>query len=231
MHGFAATNARRASIAAFLASVLLAASPAHAQLEPARLRSGATPTLPLSNVVGSGQAWLLVSLNAEGVVTSIDTLSVTAPFDDIVRAAVRRWTFSPATEDGEPLTSGSEVLVVAIFRPPSLHTLAAPSQPRGTPGSNPRPAPVPIPVATAMPVYPTNAVGSGTVIVEAEVTLDGAVGAAAVIRSHPGFDRSALDAARRWRFQPATRNGRPVPSVAYLVFGFREPAVVSPARR
>ena len=79
MHGFAATNARRASIAAFLASVLLAASPAHAQLESARLRSGATPTLPLSNVVGSGQVWLLVSLNAEGVVTSIDTLSATAP--------------------------------------------------------------------------------------------------------------------------------------------------------
>ncbi len=49
-----------------------------------------------------------------------------------------------------------------------------------------------------------------------------------VVRSRSGFDIAAVNAARRWRFRPATRDGQPVRSVAYLVFGFREPVVVLP---
>ena len=35
----------------------------------------------------------------------------------------------------------------------------------------------------------------------------------------------ATNAAREWRFRPARRKGKAVSSVAYIVFGFREPVV------
>jgi protein TonB len=52
---------------------------------------------------------------------------------------------------------------------------------------------------------------SGRVLVEAIVTSDGTVASATVVRSlDPGLDRNALEAAREWRFRPATLDGQPV---------------------
>ena len=35
------------------------------------------------------------------------------------------------------------------------------------------------------------------------------------------FDRAAIEAARQWRFQPATRNGEPVAATVQLPVEFR----------
>lgn len=57
----------------------------------------------------------------------------------------------------------------------------------------------------------------GTVIVEGIVDCDGSFGNFRVIQSLPlGLTEATLDALSRWRFDPATRNGRPI-SVWYTV--------------
>ncbi|MGH8032333.1 MAG: energy transducer TonB, partial [Luteimonas sp.] len=78
------------------------------------------------------------------------------------------------------------------------------------------PAPAPAPaspgpelraISTPAPRYPPEALRSGTageVQVEFTVAVDGSVSAARVVRAIPPrvFDREAVAAVRRWRFEP-----------------------------
>ncbi|NIJ69240.1 energy transducer TonB [Xanthomonas sp. 60] len=68
-------------------------------------------------------------------------------------------------------------------------------------------APALRPVSTPAPRYPTEALRSGTsgeVLVEITVGTDGSVTNARVLRATPArtFDREALNAVKRWRFEP-----------------------------
>ncbi|GAB6195304.1 energy transducer TonB [Lysobacter xanthus] len=63
------------------------------------------------------------------------------------------------------------------------------------------------PLSTPMPAFPTEALRSaqsGEVQVEFTVAPDGSVSAARVVRATPArvFDRAAVNAVKRWRFQP-----------------------------
>ena len=51
----------------------------------------------------------------------------------------------------------------------------------------------------------------GTVVLEALVRKDGKVDVVHLLRSlRFGLDQSAIEALRRWRFRPGTKNGMPV---------------------
>jgi len=50
----------------------------------------------------------------------------------------------------------------------------------------------------------------GRVILEIVVGRDGDVETVKVIRSSPLFDRAAVEAVSRWKYQPALQSGRPV---------------------
>ena len=68
-------------------------------------------------------------------------------------------------------------------------------------------APALRPVSTPAPRYPTDALRAGTsgeVLVEITVGTDGSVTSARVLRATPArtFDREALNAVKRWRFEP-----------------------------
>ena len=53
---------------------------------------------------------------------------------------------------------------------------------------------------------------SGTVLVEVTVTTEGTVEDVQVIRSlEKTLDRQAVDAAKKWRFKPGTKDRKPVP--------------------
>jgi TonB family protein len=61
----------------------------------------------------------------------------------------------------------------------------------------------------------------GTVVVEAIVAPDGAVGSARVTRKvHPDTDAAALAAVRQWRFSPALRDGTAVSVAVYVDVGY-----------
>ncbi|WP_329756963.1 energy transducer TonB [Stenotrophomonas maltophilia] len=81
-------------------------------------------------------------------------------------------------------------------------------------------APTLRPVSTPVPRYPGEALRSGTsgeVLVEITVGTDGSVVNARVLRATPGrvFDREALNAVKRWRFEPVSA---PVTTRRTLVF-------------
>jgi TonB family protein len=61
---------------------------------------------------------------------------------------------------------------------------------------------------------------TGEVTLEAIVDADGKVAAVRVIRSVPGLDEAAMDAARLWEFKPATLNGTPTPVLLQMVMTF-----------
>lgn len=84
-------------------------------------------------------------------------------------------------------------------------------------GSSSAPASIPVAVSSPPPRYPRSALRRGE---SGEVLLDVIVGAngrplrVEVERSSrvPALDAAAVEAVRRWRFQPAQRQGEPVPA-------------------
>ncbi|WMJ70932.1 energy transducer TonB [Stenotrophomonas sp. 24(2023)] len=84
----------------------------------------------------------------------------------------------------------------------------------------PAAAPTLRPVSTPAPRYPAEALRAGTsgeVLVEITVGTDGSVTSSRVLRATPAriFDREALNAVKRWRFEPV---GAPVTTRRTLVF-------------
>jgi TonB family protein len=75
---------------------------------------------------------------------------------------------------------------------------------------------LPMVVSEAHAVYTDEAMAAqieGTILMSCVVTSDGRVGAITVIRSLDtfyGLDNAAIDALRQWRFNPGTKEGKPV---------------------
>jgi TonB family protein len=182
---------------------------------------------------------LRVSVSAAGSVAEIATLDGTEPLASALRTAVASWRFEPALEANKAIAS--HVLVAAVYRPPALYNtpgfhaarpvdsdpaLASPKR------SERGPDRAPVPTTMEAPAFPVNALGDGVALVELLVDVDGNVRAAAIAQSSgSGFNASALDAARRWQFRPATREGDPVEGFAYVLFGFRQPVTLGTAGR
>ncbi|KRA51252.1 hypothetical protein ASD77_16815 [Pseudoxanthomonas sp. Root65] len=105
-----------------------------------------------------------------------------------------------------------------------------------TPGDAPAPSatvplapgdvPVPIPGQTPAPEYPAAAMRNGdqgTVMVRVEVGADG-VPTSVDVAERSGsrdLDRAAVAAVRQWRFQPAQRDGQPVPGAVTVPIDFK----------
>jgi protein TonB len=63
----------------------------------------------------------------------------------------------------------------------------------------------------------------GSVLVEVTILADGTCGEATIVEdaAHDAFGKAALESVRKWKFQPATRGGRPVESKLRLRFTFK----------
>ena len=128
---------------------------------------------------------------------------------------------------------------------PKDGVIAAPPPPARPPTPAPHPATAPPPIAappvntaatsdavvqsSPAPRYPQDALRrglGGTVKVRASIAADGSVADVALAEGsgNRDLDRAALEAVRRWRFKPATRNGQPVASEVSV------PIVFSPIR-
>lgn len=204
---------------------------------PALFRDGALPQIPIQ-AIGGGEVRLELTVSSSGAVSAVKTLRATPPFTDAMSNAVRGWLFRPAEEETEPKPGKpadpklrrpveSKVLVVGIFRPPTLNapTFGEPPKDVASPSNG-----TPFPLASVMPSYPPLARENGIVLVEVRVDPGGGVADAKVIRSAPPFDEPARNAARRWTFRPARVYGRSVAGLAYIVFAFRQPITVTPRK-
>lgn len=97
---------------------------------------------------------------------------------------------------------------------PSLSATAEPVAATTEPAAYDQP---PVSLVRRRPVYPAAALRRGVeghVDVTFTVSETGRVSDVRVLSSNPGtlFNQAALDAVRQWRFQPATRDGSPVPA-------------------
>ena len=107
-----------------------------------------------------------------------------------------------------------------------------------TPAHAQRPAPpitppVVVEGSQVQPSYPDSArqLGvQGTATLRLHVLTDGRVGEVTVEQSagHPDLDQAAIDAARRWRFEPARRGTEPVPVWIRLAMTFSLREVPNP---
>lgn len=91
--------------------------------------------------------------------------------------------------------------------------------------NSPTMPPVPLAGSTPPPRYPARANRrgeSGTVMIEARIGANGVPESVRVARGSGSrdLDRAAVDAVRRWRFQPATQDGRPTTGVVNVPISF-----------
>ncbi len=62
----------------------------------------------------------------------------------------------------------------------------------------------------------------GVVILEVEIDREGRVTSTRILKGLPlGLDEEARQAISQWRFQPAMRNGEPVPAITVLTVNFQ----------
>jgi TonB family protein len=76
------------------------------------------------------------------------------------------------------------------------------------------------------PEFPKNLWGKpGAVAVMAVVGIDGKVGDTKVVSSpHPELNALAVNAVKQWQFDPARKNGKPVPVTITVNVAFQPPA-------
>lgn len=212
---------------AFAALALGVATPGYAQSEtfiPARLLKAELATLPVTTTVGGGEVLIEAIVDRTGVLTRPIILRGTPPYTQLVFDAIGKWRFTPARTvglDGVETTVEMPVSIGAAYRAPTLlngPTLGEAPKEWSRPSVD-----VAYPLATALPNYPPEAREGGVVLLEVTVNEVGNVTETRSVASKGGYESVSRDALANWRFRGASHRARPVPSTAYVLFGFREP--------
>jgi outer membrane biosynthesis protein TonB len=167
------------------------------------------------NAQSGGVAACDVAVTETGAVGAVSVVQDMAPYSDALTQSLPRWRFEPAREKGQAVPA--KVLVLWLARPP-LTAFPAPANPRykGTVA----PDYLPWPTSIAVAPYPPGALGSGIVVLEADVSNQGHVTGTHRLSSTSAFDGAADDAARKWTFRPALVRNREAASRAVLIFSF-----------
>jgi protein TonB len=119
---------------------------------------------------------------------------------------------APGVSDGPSAASLSTGTPAAAEEPANAPLI--PPSPVGNTAGNPKPE---YPMAARRGHF------EGRLLLRIDVTESGSVSAVAVAAStgHPILDQAGLDAIKGWRFNPATRGGKPVAGVIYWPIEFR----------
>jgi len=80
-------------------------------------------------------------------------------------------------------------------------------------------------LTTVEPSYPANTVAGGTVVLKVTVSASGEIKDVLVLQQAAGFTQQALEAVRKWKFKPATLDGKPVTASIPVAFSFSQPIV------
>lgn len=165
---------------------LLAVTPVVSPVQPTR--QGTPPVVRMR-----------VSLDAGGaVVDAAPEGTVPEKAQAAIREALKHWQFSPARKDGQPVAA--EVVVSVFCQPPPRA-----QQAKVVPAK---------PLKQETPEYPRamRRYGlRGQVLIDFTVDTAGKVQNPVIFQSdNPAFDEPALEALRKWKFEPGTRDGKPV---------------------
>jgi protein TonB len=163
-------------------------------------------------------------IGTDGKVTDARVLRSVPLLDQAALDAVKQWEYTPTLLDGKPVP-----LVMTVTTNFTMD--GGISQPGPWPaaagavrvGGNIAP---PRKIKDVRAAYPLGAQAdrvSGAVTLELLIGPDGKVKDVRVIRSSPAFDKSAVDAVRKWEYEPTLVNGMPVSVVmtATVTFSIR----------
>ncbi len=182
---------------------------------------------PKGTKLGPGQStphrvvWADVTVTTKGEVAGVKNAS-----PELARAleiAVKNWRFAPARRGGVAIEAELRVPFVVVAKGNEGEAVGKRAQPRVK--------------SQARPVYPIamrmNGM-NGEVLVDFVVDQEGRVRNAFAARSlNPSFDDAAIDAVKKWRFEPGRIGERPVrthmqvPVIFTLNFGGSGPLTVS----
>lgn len=199
---------------------------------PPRLKTAELPPLPplhAPTVSGGGEVLIEALVDRRGTVLRPAIVRATPPYTQFVLDAIARWQFEPARDiDYKGLESVVDmpITVTAMYRAPVLMnapTIGEPPREWGKPSGE-----AAHPTATAMPNYPPQARDGGVVLFELSLNEAGVVTEARGIGLAAGFESASREALASWRFRGGSYRARPVPTTAYVLFGFRPPVGLEP---
>ena len=215
------TLLRAASIATATVICLAFSALAQGSYQPAEVISATDVEYPIGSVA-NGVVVIDVSVDSKGDVTGVDVLRDIASLTPVAASCVKAWKFNPAFAEGRP--QASVIRVVFAFRPHAFRA-APPSFVPVLPkrDSSPEEKSGYIPagiVAGPQPQFPIDAASVGAVVVQVTVNALGRIDQVKAIHDFYPFTHFALSAAREWRFQAATLDGKPVSSNVVIAFVF-----------
>jgi TonB family protein len=194
---------------------------AQVEVRPPELVSATDTQYPIQSVA-DGIVVLDVALTKQGVIGDLHTVRDIPSLTSIATSSVQGWRFKPGARNGAP--QNSMIRVVFAFRPPAYY--AAPplftsipsdawSASRDTQGYA-----LPGIVSVAYPLYPINAANVGSVVIQLAVGKTGEIQHVQVIRALNPFTTIAVDAVKKWQFEPSTLDGHTIRSNIVVVFVF-----------
>ena len=168
-----------------------------------------------------GTLLLDLMVSAKGEVGNVQVRRDLGPLTEVAVRSVRGWKFEPAKISGHAVSS--RVTVAVTLNPPCALPANVPLPPlihqRDEARIQSRFQPPEV-TAALFASYPAGALNPGTVVIEATVSSAGTTEGLKVMRDVPPFTGKAIQAARNWRFMPATFDGRSLRSKAILAFLF-----------
>jgi TonB family protein len=195
------------------------------------------PVTLINAAVKHGEARVALSINGEGQLEELLVIAYTHP--DFARSAVtaiRTWKFEPARFRGEPVGVTTEITVnyelegLTVVSMTPQDTVAMRFQMITDLENHFRPRAlreldrIPTPIAAPAPIYPAELAQQGrkgAVTIEFYIDEKGAVRLPSVSSGEdPLLAPLAIEALRRWKFEPPTCSGRPVLVKARQVFHF-----------
>lgn len=225
---------------------LHAATPDSAQSPAMGYNSSATPdscpppifpvSLKNSNVK-QGSAQIAVCINSEGRITEmLPTRYTRREFATVTMAAMKNWRFHPATNNGKPITTRTEITIDFSYDDISvvsdfssivehfLHGEKDAARVEYSTHSLKELDRIPVPRQAHSPLYKLDLAKTGIageVVIGFFIDENGSVRMPAIIRAdYPELALLATDAIQQWQFEPPTCKGQPVLVRAQQTFRF-----------
>jgi hypothetical protein len=223
------TSAAAAALVVSMAGATYAQSP---RFTPPRLLRAELPPMPPSAIAGAGEVLIEAIVDRTGALGRPVILRGTPPYTQTMFDAISTFRFEPARmagPDGVEAAVEMSITIAGLFRPPVLSNTP-------TIGESPKDWSRPsgdaaYPISMEMPNYPPQVRDGGVVLLEVALNGAGGVTETRGIVSIGGFESASREALMKWRFTGAQYRARPVPTTAYVLFGFRAPTFLRPGQR
>ena len=221
----------RVALATLALSVAAAGYAQSQKFTPPRLLKAELRPMPLPTIAGGGEVLIEAIVDRNGGLGRPVILRGTPPYTQMVFDAMSTFRFEPARTtgpDGVETAIDMPITIVGVFRPPVLANTP-------TIGESPKDWSRPsgdaaYPISMEMPNYPPQVRDGGSVLLEVSLNGAGGVTDARGVVSIGGFESASLEALTKWRFTSASYRARPVPTTAYVLFGFRSPTFLAPGQ-